>query len=156
MGTHTMIFRNITLAIAAVALGACSTSGMMEKMGLGGGSSKSAPAQSTVQSGNPLAMPPDLQLKAPGTVADTYQPNTAKGAPVAGEQVAAATPPEPTPAPAGDVYEEYGIDKMKPDGSPKSKAELQRELKAAVLKRKQQQNPNYGTVKNLGNIFSDG
>lgn len=154
MGTRTMTTRNFALAIAAMALGGCSSSGMLEKMGMGSGPTP----QQTVQTGNPLAMPPDLQLKAPGQTAETYQPNTAKGAPVAGQQVAAATPvePAPAPAPAGDVYEEYGIDKMKPDGTAKTKAELQRELKAAVLKRKQQQNPNYGTVKNLGNIFSDG
>jgi hypothetical protein len=152
MGTHTMILRNLTLAIAAVTLGGCSTSGMMEKMGLGGGSS--APPQQTVQSGNPLAMPPDLQLKAPNAVADTYQPNTAKGAPV--EQDVAAAPIDPAPAPTGDVYEQYGISKLKPDGSAKSTADLQKELKAAVLKRKRETNPNYGTFKNMGNIFSDG
>ena len=38
----------------------------------------------------------------------------------------------------------------------KSKEQLIKELRAAVLKRKQQQNPNYGTIKNFGAIFSDG
>jgi hypothetical protein len=148
-----MTIRTIILTLSTLLLGGCSSSGMLEKMGMGGGS---PPPQQTIQSGNPLAMPPDLQLKAPNRTAETYEPNTAKGAPVVDNEVAAATPAEPAPAPEGDVYQQYGIDKMKPDGKPKTKAELDKELKAAVVKRKQQQNPNYGTIKNLGSIFSDG
>jgi hypothetical protein len=145
----------ITVTFCSLALGGCSTSGMLEKMGMGGGSS--TPAQTpTVQAGNPLAMPPDLRLKQPGTVADTtYEPNTVSGRPV-NQQTAAVAPIEPAPVRKGDIYEEYSISKVKADGSPKSDEELKKELKAAVLKRKQQQNPNYGTIKNLGNIFSDG
>ena len=44
----------------------------------------------------------------------------------------------------------------KPDGTAKTKEELQAELKVAILKRKQQQQPGYGTVRNIGNIFKDG
>ena len=55
-----------------------------------------------------------------------------------------------------DIYAEYGISKVKPDGTAKTDYELKQELKLAMLKRKQQQNPNYGTVFNIGNIFDDG
>jgi hypothetical protein len=55
-----------------------------------------------------------------------------------------------------DIYAEYGVSKLKPDGTAKTPAELQTELKQAILKRKQQQNPGYGTIRNIGNIFSDG
>ena len=57
--------------------------------------------------------------------------------------------------PEGDVYERYGISKFHPDGTPKTQTELQAELKKAYLAKKQQKNPNYGTVFNIGNIFKD-
>ena len=60
------------------------------------------------------------------------------------------------PVPPKDIFAEYGIAKLKPDGTTKTKEELQAELKVAVIKRKQQQNPNYGTIFNLGNVFKDG
>jgi hypothetical protein len=157
MGTRVMRIQRLACIAAAIALAGCSTSGMLEKMGMGGGSPAPASQQPVVQSNNPLAMPPDLQLKQPGAVADASdqtgvdaveEPKT--------EKIARAEPVEPVPAPKGDTYEEYGISKLKPDGTAKSKGELDRELKAAVLKRKQQQNPNYGTFRNFGAIFSDG
>jgi hypothetical protein len=154
MGARTMKIRYLGFAFAALALGGCSTSGMLEKMGMGGG--KPAPATTTVQSGNPLAMPPDLRLKQPGAVADTYQPNTVAGEPVE-QQTAAAQPVDPAPAaPQGDVYEQYGISKTKPDGTAKTQQELKAELKIAVRKKKQEANPGYGTFRNFGSIFSDG
>ena len=67
-----------------------------------------------------------------------------------------STPPV-APAPVKrDVYAEYGVSKVKPDGTPKTDQELKTDLKQAILKRKQQQNPGYGTVRNIGSIFSDG
>jgi hypothetical protein len=105
-------------------------------------------------------MPPDLQLRAPtGPVSEDYQPNTAAAGsdPLstspAPQNLATATA---TPAqPAGDVYERNGISKFHPDGKPKTDGELRAELKAVYLAKKRQQNPNYGTVFNIGNIFKD-
>jgi hypothetical protein len=155
MGMSAMKLKMIAMGLAALALGGCSTSGMLEKLGMGGGT-RTAAATPTVQTGNPLAMPPDLRLKQPGAVADnTYQPNTVAGEPV--DQTASAAPVTPVaPVAKQDVYAEYGISKTNPDGTPKNDQALKKELKAAILKRKQQQNPNYGTFKNFGAIFSDG
>jgi hypothetical protein len=154
MGTKPMMFRMTAAALAVLALGGCSTSGMLEKMGMGGG--KAPPAETTVQSGNPLAMPPDLRLKQPGAVADTYQPNTAAAEPVE-QQTAAVRPVDPAPsAPQGDVYDQYGISKTKPDGTAKTQQELKTELRIAIRKKKQEANPGYGTFRNFGSIFSDG
>jgi hypothetical protein len=157
MGTRMMRIQWLAcVAAAAMALAGCSTSGLLEKMGMGGG--RPAPAaQPVVQSNNPLAMPPDLRLRQPGTVAENAAaPDPSLAAEPVPQKLASAQPVEAAPAPKRDVYEEYGVSKLKPDGSEKSKAELEKELKAAMLKRKQQQNPNYGTIRNFGAIFSDG
>ena len=151
-----------TLVLGAV-LGGCSTSGLLNSFR--GGSTP--PPTPVVQTGNNLAMPPDLQLRPPSNaVSENYQPNTmaapipaapAAASPLYGEPNAAVASAAPAPrAPAQDIYAQYGISKLKPDGTPKAAADLQRELQVAIIKRKQQQNPNYGTIKNIGNIFSDG
>jgi hypothetical protein len=54
-----------------------------------------------------------------------------------------------------DAYQRFGIAKTKPDGTPKTQAELDRELLEAVRAEKRKQNPNYGTVFNMGRIFKD-
>lgn len=131
----------------SLVLGGCSSSGVLGS--LGGGSP--APANN-IQVGNALAMPPDLQLRPPGTApTPAYQAEPA-------EQTALNTPQvEPVVrAPTQDVYERYGISKLKPDGTPKSDAELKAELKAAILAEKRKTRPGYGTIGNMGNIFSDG
>lgn len=53
-----------------------------------------------------------------------------------------------------DAYAKYGISKVGPDGKPKTQVELDKELLAAIKVEKRQKNPNYGTVFNIGNIFS--
>jgi hypothetical protein len=54
-----------------------------------------------------------------------------------------------------NAYQKFGISKTKPDGTPKTQAELDRELLEAVRAEKRKQNPNYGTVFNMGRIFKD-
>jgi hypothetical protein len=54
-----------------------------------------------------------------------------------------------------DAYRKFGISKTKPDGTPKTQAELDRELLEAVRAEKRKQNPNYGTVFNMGRLFKD-
>jgi len=53
-----------------------------------------------------------------------------------------------------DIYACYNINKLKPDGTKKSTAELSLELRAAIQAQKRQQNPNYGTFKNFGELFN--
>jgi hypothetical protein len=113
-----------------------------------------------VQTGNNLALPPDLQLRPPGTATETYQPTPAPPAPVetasVEEGLYSPVPATPAPAVKKDIYAEYGISKTKPDGTPKLEADLKAELKQAILKRKRETQPGYGTVRNIGNIFKDG
>ena len=62
------------LAMSLVLAG-CGASRLLGGMGLG--SSSPAPQAPVVRTGNNLALPPDLQLRPPGTVTETYQPNPA-------------------------------------------------------------------------------
>jgi hypothetical protein len=105
-----------------------------------------------------LTMPPDLRLPPPGTT----QPAPDPGAPSvydssAGSAAATASiaPAAPRPAPEQGIYEKAGISLYKADGTKKSDAELRAELRAYYIAQKKQQNPSYGTVFNMGNIFSD-
>ena len=143
------------LAMSLVLAG-CGASRLLGGMGLG--SSAPAPQAPVVRTGNNLALPPDLQLRPPGTVTETYQPNPAPAAPVqtASAEEGLYAPIAPAPVVKKDIYAEYGISKTKPDGTPKLEGDLKAELKQAILKRKRETNPGYGTVRNIGNIFSDG
>jgi hypothetical protein len=142
------------LFAAALVLPACAASRNM----LGMGDAAPPPSQISVQTNNPLALPPDLSLRQPGSAPVASTASTAKAPPLAEDDALVAEPPVAAApaAPRQDVYAEYGISKTKPDGTPKDATQLQKELKAAVIKRKQQQNPNYGTIFNMGSVFSDG
>lgn len=188
--------------MAGLALAGCSETTVMNKMGLG----KNPPDETQVASNNTLAMPPDLQLRAPASeVASESQAPQVAAAPVpsappvgyadpavegqsavAGATDVAATVPTPydtgeqqletfgsaNPTPGSqpavqttakrdlygeparqDAYQRFGISKTKPDGTPKTQAELERELLEAVRREKRKQNPNYGTVFNIGELF---
>ena len=144
------------LAMSLVLAG-CGASRLLGGMGLG---SSPAPQVPTVQTGNNLALPPDLQLRPPGTAAEANnQINTVPAQPAqvanVGDGVTPVAPAAPA-APKRDIYAEYGISKLKPDGTPKLEADVRAELKQAILKRKREQNPGYGTIRNIGGIFSDG
>lgn len=137
--------------LATLALGACSETKFADMMGAG----KESADESQVRTGNALAMPPDLQLAPPGT-------RVAAAAPPAGDDTQAASIPPPadgaataSTTPAPDIYAKYGISKTNPDGTPKEKAQLYKELRAAQLAEKRRTNPNYGTIFNIGNIFTD-
>jgi hypothetical protein len=56
--------------------------------------------------------------------------------------------------PREDAYVKFGISKTRPDGTAKTQAELDRELLEAVRQEKRKQNPNYGTVFNMGELFN--
>ncbi len=132
---------------------------------------KAVPHAANVPVGNNLAIPPDLQLQPPsGTAVDAYQPNGSV-APV-NPPLAAPTKMASLPAsksadgfygspgaaaanpPPQDIFAQYNISKTKPDGTLKTPVELNRELGAAIKKKRQEQNPKYGTIGNIGSIFS--
>lgn len=105
-----------------------------------------------------LSMPPDLRLPPPGSGPEapvSADPGVyGNGAPAESTATIPASPVAGTAA-EGDIYARNGISLNHPDGTKKSDAELQAELKKVHLAKKQQKNPNYGTVFNLGNIFKD-
>ena len=140
-----------TLAIVALSVSGCGSMSVSSLLG------DDKPSASQAQAAPDLAMPPDLQLRPPGQTT-AYSETTTAAAPVT---QTAATVPETTTAanvaqPQADIYERYGISKFNPDGTPKTQQQLQAELKKAAILKKQQQNPNYGTIFNIGNIFTDG
>jgi hypothetical protein len=152
-----------TLVFAPLLLAGCTS-----LLGGGGNPAKlGGPSQVTVPVGNNLAMPPDLQLATPGS-APGYQaetlPDDGQIEPPKKKTAALAKPKASSNSVYGDgattdapqdVFDQYGISKTKPDGTPKTQVELSAELKAAVLLKKKQKNPSYGTIGNISNIFND-
>jgi hypothetical protein len=102
-----------------------------------------------------LTMPPDLRLPQPGS-APAAAPAAEPPSPAYEDNAsAAASVPAATPPVSNDPYDRAGISRTKPDGTKKTDAELQKELQDYYIAQKRQKNPNYGTVFNMGNIFSD-
>lgn len=64
-------------------------------------------------------------------------------------------PATPAAAPRQDVYSKHGISRTRPDGSKKTNAELIDELRTLKKKQQSAKNPNYGTVFNLPQVWSD-
>jgi hypothetical protein len=146
-----------TLVLVAVA--STFVSGCSSVSGLLGGNDRPGPAaQQQIAVNNELALPPDLSLATPGTRKPASQAAAVSDfeAPVDDVPVATpARPKAPAAAPTQDVYEQYGISKLNPDGSKKDEGVLRAELRKAVIAKKRQQNPNYGSVFNIGELFSD-
>jgi len=149
--------RNVVLVAACLVLGGCSTASLLSK-GRG-------PDAGTVQTGSNLTMPPDLQLPPPGSgQVAAYQPPSAPVSTLNNDIYGGAAPATPrrvlggTQCPNGttavDIYACYGINKLKPDGTKKTTAELSLELRAAVLAEKRRANPGYGTFRNFGDLFN--
>lgn len=127
------------------------------------------PVATNVPVGNALALPPDLQLTAPTQTTDAYQSNgvvAQASAPVSSKpskmKMASAEPgtlyggaAPAAPAPPADVFAQYGISKVNPDGTAKSIPKMNEELRAAIIKKKRETNPSYGTIGNIGAIFQD-
>lgn len=158
--------------MACTLLAGCSETGFQNMFGAG----KYSPDETQVSQNQSLSVPPDLQLRPPSNEAVPPQPpaQTAYAPPQqpmstepsAYEQPANAgqqtyTPPAQqtyTPPPAQqpqDVYARLGISKTRADGSPKSQAELNEELRQKKIAAEQQKNSNYGTIWNMGNVWSD-
>jgi hypothetical protein len=123
------------------------------------------PQASNIPVGNSLALPPDLQLATPTQTSDAYEPNG---------EVITETPASPVKVKSKpkladaniygsdavvpvkqDIYAQYGVSKTNDDGTPKKPEVLKAELKAAIIKKKRETNPNYGTISNIGAIFND-
>jgi len=154
------------LLVAAGLVAGCSGSGVVDSLGLG---KSSAPDESAVRTYQNLAMPPDLQLRAPPSGATNEnqarvasseptiapEPQVGTQASLSEGSISQGQSPVSRPMPQDDAYAKAGISKFKADGTPKTQAELDQELKAYYIAQKRAKNPNYGTVYNLGNIFAD-
>jgi hypothetical protein len=141
--------RLLVLTFATLLLAGCSS-----VSGLLGGNDRSVPtAQPQIAVNNELAMPPDLSLAAPGTKA-----SAARVANVEDQAILDDAPIAPVARPAAptqDVYAQYGISKLNPDGTKKEEGKLREELRQAVLAKKRQQNPRHGTIFNVGELFKE-
>lgn len=143
--------------IACVALAGCgeghSKNGVLEEIMMHRAAAKDmGPPKETVLAPQPaLTMPTDLSLPPPAANAsdDTGARERVKSDVL---QTPQSVAPEGEAQPVTDVYEAYGISRYNEDGTPKSRAQLKKELRAAYLKRKRQTNPNYGTIFNLPNM----
>jgi hypothetical protein len=153
-----------TLTIAALLAG-CSTGSLLDPKA---GATRAA----AVPVGNDLALPPDLALRAPGATTDEYVPNGSVSSgdsqlagldsPDTGIETPVQTRAKTRTVPAVpaeervDNFTKYGISKTNPDGTPKNPQQLNKELKAAMLLEKRRANPGYGSIFNIGSIFTDG
>jgi hypothetical protein len=164
----------VLMAVGGVVAG-CSETGFQDVIGAG----KYTPDETQVTVNQPLSVPPDLQLRPPSN-----EPQQVASAPAPIEQpasgdlqqpqdlalspqdqpVAAQVQPQPQPQPqqqanAGepqDIYAQWGVSRNHPDGREKSQLELNEEMRAKRDEAKRQQDPNYGTIWNLGSVWSDG
>ncbi len=149
-GSVSVKLLNLSIVATAFALAGCS-SGL-----LGGGGGSAPTAEPQIQVNNQLAMPPDLSLAAPGSgVAPAKTYKSASLAPPSDEDVYGGSAPPAPRAPVVDVYEKYGISKLNPDGTKKNDNVLREELRQAVIAEKRKTNPNYGTIRNIGELFND-
>jgi len=170
-------FVKYSAVLGTVVLAGCSEVSFKDAFDMG----KVAPDETQVQQNQALTMPPDLQLRAPGGGAVPQAPVASSAPPVSTQppqygqvppnaaqpqydtqpQRQASVPPNVPPTaqptvPVQDVYARNGISRVRPDGTPKSNAELIAELRAQKQKRQRESNPNYGTVFNLPSVWKDG
>jgi len=123
-----------------------------------------APRQPVASQQPVTTAPPNYGAPEPEPVQQqaVQQPTYPTPQPVPSQQAAttpqtAATPQTAT-APAtdpNDPYAKWGVSRYRADGTKKSQAEINEEMRQVKLKQKQAENPNYGTIWNLGNVWSD-
>ena len=82
------------------------------------------------------------------------QPAPLTNAPAA-PQPGYAVPAQPRQVTQNDPYIKYGISRYRADGSKKTQAELDNELRRKYVAAKKRNNPNYGTIFNLGALWRD-
>jgi hypothetical protein len=95
----------------------------------------------------------------PSTTASTAPAEPAKTAEAAATATTTATtitPAEPEkPKTLDDSYAKYGISKTYANGKPKPEGVLIDELRKAQTAEKRAKDPSYGTIWNMGDVFSD-
>ena len=170
----------LVIGCSAAMLGACGGIPDIEDVV---GSSSRAPDERQVPVHQLLAMPPDYQLRPPADGSNVEAPTNpyalphlkSGGAPALAQpaqtgqqpaqpgqqpaQVASADPnatgPQTLSPAQADPNTVHGISKVNADGTPKSQRQIRDELKKKQLEAKRKKNPNYGTIWNIGSLFSD-
>lgn len=136
------------------------------------GDDKQAPDERQVSVHQMLALPPDYELRPPADGSNIQSPQAnpyalpaltpGAAAPTLPTQVATVDPSAPGPTsiapgaatqPAANTYQ--GVSTLNPDGTPKSRAQINKELKKKHIEDQRKKNPNYGTIWNIGSLFSD-
>ena len=138
--------------------------------------SKQAPDEAQVKVHQMLVVPPDYQLRPPPDGSNVESANNpyalpalTPGAPAPtvtqpGQptQVATSDPNAPGPQsitpganPPATTNAQYGVTTVNPDGTPKSRQEINAEVRKRHLEEKRKKNPSYGTIWNIGELFSD-
>ncbi len=124
-----------------------------------------APTQQAYQPPQPMTQPP-AQQAAIQNQAPVYQPQQAYKAPT--PQPVSQQPQQVTQGPqqlqpqqlqqqaTNDPYAKWGVSRYKPDGTKKTQAELTEEMRKKKLEIERAKNPNYGTIFNLGSIWTNG
>ncbi|MFW6076702.1 MAG: DUF3035 domain-containing protein, partial [Hyphomicrobiales bacterium] len=143
------------------------------------GAGKYAPDETQVSANQPLSMPPDLRLRPPSdeepqqvaslpqedqpTSGTLQQPQDLELSPQdqQDQQQAQAQQPQAQPQQQADsepqdVYARWGVSRYHPDGTEKTQLELNAEMREKRAEMKRQEDPEYGTIWNLGSIWSDG
>ena len=166
-----LAFRAAVLIAFGGVVAGCSETGFQDLIGAG----KYAPDETQVTVNQPLSVPPDLQLRPPSNepqqVASAPQPSQQQVSgdlqqpqdlAVAPQDQPAVPPAQAQPqqqASAGepqDIYARWGVSRHHPDGTKKSQLELNEEMRRKRDELKRQEDPNHGTIWNLGSIWSDG
>ena len=166
----------VLVALGGLAAG-CSETGFQDFIGAG----KVAPDETQVTVNQPLTVPPDLQLRPPSN----EEPRSVASLPPANQSLTEQQPaavdlqqpqdlasaPQIEPAPAQaqaqpqqqassgqpqDAYARAGVSRYHPDGREKTQLELNEEMRQKKLEADRQRDPNYGTIWNLGSVWSDG
>lgn len=168
--------RTAVLVVFGGLVAGCSETGFQDFIGAG----KYAPDETQVSVNQPLSVPPDLQLRPPSN----EEPKAVASLPPASQPQAAQQPasgglqqpqdltlsPQAVPAQAQpqpqqqqasagepqDVYARAGVSRYHPDGREKTQIELNAEMRKKRDEAQRQRDPNYGTIWNLGSIWSDG
>jgi hypothetical protein len=150
-----MTIRPLATLVCVTFLAGCSAGNLLN-------SKSTVPQAGNIPVGNQLALPPDLALQAPTDTVDGYQPN-GRVASLDGPALDsgdggldATQAPAPVARPPTDIYARYNINTKFPDGKPKDPVTLRNELKKAITAEKRKANPGYGTIWNIGSIFTDG
>jgi hypothetical protein len=153
----------------------CSETGFQDLIGAG----KYTPDETQVTVNQPLSAPPDLQLRPPSNeqpqsvasvpqagqpATDTLQqpqdvalsPSTEPAAPQAPTQLQPEAQQQADADQPQDIYARHGVSRHHPDGREKTQIELNEEMRQKRDEAMRQKDPNYGTIWNLGSIWSDG